>query len=322
MCALVLAVCVSGGGWCAEAVGHWASAEAVREVLAGERTTADAAWWGFDEADATGALQGALDSGAKKVVVPYMGKPWIVRPLQLASHQEVVFAPGVVVLAKAGEFKGKGDSLFTGKNLSDVTLRGYGATLRMRKEDYQGAAYEEAEWRMVFDFMSCRRVTVLGLRLENSGGDGIYLGVSGDGPPYCEDVVVRDVVCDGHHRQGISVVSAVNLLIENCVLSNTAGTEPEAGIDFEPNQPNERLENCVVRNCRMENNSGAGILVYPKHLSRGERAGVDSVRGVLRCGWEGRGAGGGRGAGRGSRGAYRVRGLHGGGRGEGGGVRV
>ncbi|MCP4643709.1 MAG: hypothetical protein GY851_24900, partial [bacterium] len=240
--------------------------KAVEEVASGARTEVNAAWWGFDEEDSTRVLQAAIDSGAKKVVVPYMGAPWVVTPITLRGDLELVFEPGVVVLAKAGEFKGKADCLFKAVNANDVTVRGYGATLRMRKADYQTDAYERAEWRMALDFMGCRRVRVEGLRLESSGGDGIYIGCTKE-LPYCSDVVIRDVVCDDHHRQGISVIGAENLLIENCILSNTRGTAPQAGIDLEPNGPHERLVNCVIRNCIMEANAGAGILVYLKPLS-------------------------------------------------------
>ena len=241
--------------------------KAVDEVKSGQRAEANAAWWGFNAEDSTEYLQAAIDSGARKLVVPYMGREWIARPLKLRGNLEVVFEPGVVVLAKKDEFKGKGDSLFSASDASDITLRGYGAALRMRKKDYQTEPYQKAEWRMALDLSGCRRICVEGLSLESSGGDGIYLGATGN-LPYCEDVVIRDVVCHDNHRQGISVIGAVNLLIENCVLSNTDGTAPQAGIDLEPNGPREKLVNVVVRNTRMQNNSGAGILVYLKNLSR------------------------------------------------------
>jgi len=240
--------------------------QAVEEARSGKRAVANVAWWGFDPDDATRFLQAAIDSGAPKVIVPYMGSPWIITPIKLRSRLELVFEPGVLVLAKKGEFKGKSDSMFEASGAVDITLRGYGATLRMRKKDYQSEAYEKAEWRMVLDFHGCRRVRVEGLRLESSGGDGIYLGTGALG--YCADVVIRDVVCHDNHRQGISVISAVNLLIENCVLANTGGTAPQAGIDFEPNGPNDKLVNCLMRNCVIENNAGAGILIYLKPLSK------------------------------------------------------
>ena len=79
-------------------------------------------------------------------------------------------------------------------------------------------------------------------------------------------MVIRDVVCDRNYRQGISVITAENLLIENCLLKNTAGTAPAAGIDFEPNHASERLVNCVMRNCTIENNQGYAIHVYARPL--------------------------------------------------------
>ncbi|GMV94037.1 MAG: hypothetical protein AMXMBFR82_38150 [Candidatus Hydrogenedentota bacterium] len=242
------------------------NADAIEAVKSGQRADANAAWWGFNSEDATDALQSAIDSGAKTVTVPYMGAPWIVRPIKLRSNLELILEPGVLVLAKAGEFKGKGDSLFTAADATDITIRGYGAVLRMRKSDYQSDAYEKAEWRMGFAFRGCKRILVEGVRVESSGGDGFYIGATGENP-WCEDVTIRDCICDDHHRQGISVISAQNLLIENCVLSGTEGTAPEAGIDLEPNNENERLVNCVIRNCVIENNAGNGILLYLRPLT-------------------------------------------------------
>ena len=246
--------------------GSLANPQAVREVTSGKRADANVAWWGFKAEDSTQFLQAAIDSGARKVIVPYQGAPWIITPVWLRGDLELVFEPGVVVLAKEGAYHGGHDSLFTAFDAHDVTVRGYGATLRMRKKDYQSEAYEKAEWRMVLNFHGCRRIRVEGVRLESSGGDGIYLGCGA--LPYCEDVVIRNVVCHDNHRQGISVIGAVNLLIENCILSGTEGTSPQAGIDLEPDSPESKLVNCVLRNCVIENNAGPGILVYPKHLSR------------------------------------------------------
>jgi len=242
-----------------------ANSQAVQEVMSGTRAEANVAWWGFDADDSTRFLQAAIDSGARKVIVPYRGAPWIITPVKLRSDLELVFEPGVLVLAKKGSFHGGNDSLFAAVDAHDVTVRGYGAMLRMRKQDYQSEAYKKAEWRMALSFVGCRRVRVEGVRLESSGGDGIYLGSAS--LPYCADVVIRDVVCHDNHRQGISVIGAVNLLIENCVLSGTEGTSPQAGIDFEPDGPREKLVNCVMRNCVIENNAGPGILIYPKLLS-------------------------------------------------------
>ena len=41
-------------------------------------------------------------------------------------------------------------------------------------------------------------------------------------------VVIKDVVADDNHRQGMSVISALGLLVENCTFSGTNGTSPMA----------------------------------------------------------------------------------------------
>ncbi len=104
-------------------------------------------------------------SGAEKVIVPYVGSDWIVRPIKLASNQDVVFEPGVVVMAKKGHFKDKLDCLFIIYRGRNVTLRGYGATLRMRKKDYSGKEYKKSQWRHVILFRGATNIKILGLTL-------------------------------------------------------------------------------------------------------------------------------------------------------------
>lgn len=234
---------------------------AIKEVESGERHVAKASWWGYDPEDATKALQASINSGARKVVVENMGTPWIVDKIELASDQELFFEKGVVVLAKRGAFRGTGDSLFTALLKKNVTLTGYGAMLKMWKQDYASKEYVKGEWRMVLCILSCSNVRVSGLTLAESGGDGIYLGVGKKGVTNT-NVRIKDVVCADNYRQGISVISAENLLIENCVLKDTSGTPPMAGIDFEPNESSEKLVNCVMRNCVSENNRGDAYDFY------------------------------------------------------------
>ena len=216
--------------------------------------------FGFDPADSTEILQKALNSGARKIVIDKQASPWITRPLFARSNCEIVFERGVEVVAKKGEYLGKGDSLITLKRLENVKISGYGATLRMHRDDYAAPPYVKAEWRMSINLLSCRNIVIEGLTLLESGGDGVYVGVSGKGP--CQDIVLRDLVCDRQYRQGISVISARNLLIERCVLRNTGGTAPAAGIDFEPNHPNEELADIVMRDCTISDNKGVGLDFY------------------------------------------------------------
>jgi len=240
---------------------HAANPEAVQEVEAGRRAVAYASWWGFDPQDATRALQSALRSKAKKVIIPKMPTAWIVDKIELVGEKEIVFEPGVEVIAKRGAFRGKGDSLFTAWNQSHLKLIGPRATLRMWRADYDQPPYEKAEWRHVLSLRGCSDVLVEGLTLAESGGDGVYLGAGRRGEPN-RNITIRNVVCLNNYRQGISVITAENLLLENVVMRGTRGTPPAAGIDFEPNRPQELLTNCVLRNCVFEDNASFGMHVY------------------------------------------------------------
>jgi hypothetical protein len=239
----------------------------VARVLKGDVKEARASWWGFDPEDATRALQAAIGSHVPRLIVDNVGSPWITDRLVCVSDQEIVFEKGVEVLAKKGAFRGASDALFSLICVTNVTLRGVGATLRMRRADYDAPPYVKAEWRHVLTVKSSVNIRVEGLTLAESGGDGIYLGcVRSEWPN--RDITIRDVVCDRNYRQGISVISAENLLIENTVMRATAGTPPAAGIDFEPNHVGERLKNCVMRNCSTERNQGSGYDFYLPNLTR------------------------------------------------------
>ena len=231
-------------------------------------TEALASWWGYDPEDATDALQAALDSGVKKLTINRMAGPWITRPLNVPSDIEILLADGVELLAKKGAYLGLSDSLLSISQRQNVILRGgEGSVLRMRKSDYHAEPYQKAEWRHGVNIRSSERVTIERLSICDTGGDGIYLGVAKAGVP-CRDIVIRNVVCDGNNRQGISVISADRLLIEDCALINTSGTAPAAGIDFEPNRADEQLTGCVMRRCVFRNNEGCGIALYLPNLNK------------------------------------------------------
>ncbi len=235
----------------------------VAQVAAGTLQEARVSWWGFDPADSTAFLQQAINSKVPRLIVDKMPTPWITNKLTTVSNQEIIFEEGVELVALKGQFQGVTDALVAIRLQENVTLRGLGqgATLRMHKADYHTDAYKKSEWRHGITILSSRNIKIINLSIVESGGDGIYLGIAKRGVPDT-DILIKNVVCDGNNRQGISVIAAVNLLIEDTRLINTSGTAPEAGIDFEPNLPDEPIRNCVLRNCVSENNNGGGYVFY------------------------------------------------------------
>ena len=259
--ATLAAICGTVGTVAAFAV----ETEKTAQAAASERVVASA--FGFDAADSTAFLQAAIDSGARTVVVDKQAGPWVTTPLTLRSDLELVLEEGVEIVAKAGAFLPKGDNLMRAENVENLTIRGEGtgATLRMRKSEYWEAPYEKSEWRHGVAVLSSKNVKIENLRIAETGGDGIYLGVATRGVP-CRDVVIRRVDCVANNRQGISVISVDGLLIEDSVLRDTFGTAPQSGIDFEPNRADEQISNVVMRRVKSINNAGDGFQFYLGNL--------------------------------------------------------
>ena len=52
------------------------------------------------------------------------------------------------------------------------------------------------------------------------------------------------------------------MTIRDGVISNTHGTDPQAGIDLEPNDSTEFLQNIIIENLTTKLNTGYGIDIY------------------------------------------------------------
>lgn len=232
--------------------------------------------FGFNAEDSTEFLQAAFDSGLPEIVIDAKDTPWVTRPLFLRSNQKIVFEKGVVLLAKRREFRQRLDCLVTMDGCRNVEIVGNGAVLRMWREDYvygrdrRGRRYIRSEWRHALAIRGSQQVTIDGLVLEDSGGDGLIISKGrGKDSPLPKDIVIRNCVCDRNHRQGLSIISGINVLVENCVFKNTKGTPPQNGVDVEPDHKDHHCINVVLRNCLSQNNAGKGFEAALSRLRAG-----------------------------------------------------
>ncbi len=216
--------------------------------------------FGYSPIDATLAFQNAINSDADTVVIDAQSSNWIVQPSNFfdLENKVIIFETGVVLEAKSNSFPELSDCLMRLIRCNNISILGYGATFKMQKTEYTNG-----EWRHALSIMNSNDITVEGLILRDSGGDGIY--ISGDTwfgtQLYSENIIVRDCIADNNRRQGMSVCSVQNLLVENCTFQNTVGALPEAGLDIEPFETHHRLVNLVFRECRFVDNFGYGIQV-------------------------------------------------------------
>jgi hypothetical protein len=233
-----------------------------------------------DPTDCTVDIQRAFDDATlTRVTLPSTGAPWPVAPLFIRrSHVVVHIEKGATLEAKAGSFVGTNDCLLTVRGASNVSILAAGATLRMRRP-YLPPAYKAAEWRHVLSIRSATDVTVAGGTLSDSGGDGIMIA-GGDGVSdanFSARVTLRSLTVRRAWRNGLSVISVKGLLVEDCVFEDTSGTNPQFGIDLEPDPtPFGYLEGLVFRRVRLRNNLNGGFTagVYGLVGEPGGREGV------------------------------------------------
>lgn len=119
---------------------------------------------------------------------------------------------------------------------------------------------DKGEWGMGINIINGSNIQVLNPHVQKCWGDGIYLGVRDGG--LNKDITIRGGLIDDNRRNGISIISGNNILIEDIVLSNSSGTPPMAGIDLEPNHNHEELENIRIQRTTAFNNADAGFLIY------------------------------------------------------------
>lgn len=195
-----------------------------------------------DKRDCTVAVQAALSNVAvDEVIIPPAAadEPWAVGPLYIyRSNLRLTLLPKAVLYAKQGEFKKGGDCLLRIRSdmghghVHNVTVLATGATLRMRKMEYVPPDYRKAEWRHTLSILGASDVTVVGGTYLESGGDGIYVDGGGH-TNHSLNVLLSAVTVDSAWRNGLSVISAVNLTVKDSVFKNTNGTNPQCGTVYE-----------------------------------------------------------------------------------------
>lgn len=216
---------------------------------------------GFDPNDNTNFLQYALQEVTEDtIVIDNVGMDWNTGPLWINRNDiTIILEEGVVLSALPGEFD-VFESLINVNDKSNINIIAYNAAFIMNKQEYIDLA--DSEFRHGISLNSATNVLIEGLTILDTGGDGILVTRSfqpNSIKNYCENVLIKNCRFSNNYRQGLSVTSAKDLTILNCEFSETKGTLPEDGIDLEPDNPAERLENILIKDCRIFNNFGNAI---------------------------------------------------------------
>lgn len=230
-------------------------------------STINASTFGYNATNATTAFQAAINSAYDTVVVDLQAADWNVGPSIFTNlaNKTIIFQSGVVLRARPGAFNNIYATLFQLRASTNITIIGYGATFQMNRAEY--ALLNDSEFRHSLMILSCDGVTVRGLTLRESGGDGIYVGAWG-AVPYSEHITIEDVRMIHHYRQGCSITSAQHLVMRRCLFTGTLGTLPESGLDIEPYVATGRATDLVFDHCSFTANNYCGISLVLHYLDQ------------------------------------------------------
>ena len=124
------------------------------------------------------------------------------------------------------------------------------------RDEHTGTA---GEWGMCMELCDCHDTYINNVHCKNGWGDGLYIGVTDDNTPFAnKNIYVTNSVFDNNRRNGISIIHGDNIIIDNCIITNTHGINPQHGIDVEPNTEQEQA-NVTISNCFIGDNWFANI---------------------------------------------------------------
>jgi Right handed beta helix region len=209
-----------------------------------------------DGLDDTAAMQAVLNAvPAQGAMVRIPPGVWNVSAsLKPKSNTHIVLELGATL--KAANINWLDTGVFDLRNVQNVHLSGAGVIDGDKAHNPSGRIFGLVLYNAV-------KVTIRSLTIQNmpgldasggNGGDGIY--VSGTiGTPGSQDVLISGVKLSGNVRQGISLVIARGITVEDSVIENTTGSNPGCGIDLEPNNGTDLVKDVLIRGNRFRDNN-------------------------------------------------------------------
>jgi len=210
--------------------------------------------------DDTNVLQSALNTtAANGQVLRIPAGSYNISPISFPDDSQLVLDAGVTITANSGY--GPLDKMLNIKSRK-VTIAGVEASsviFKMRKAEYAAEhASDGSEYRHCLDIEGASNVTISGISCNQSGGDGLYIGYGAQGQP-SQNVTVSDSIFDQNFRQGWSLISGQHIYVYRCHFTNTSGTNPEAGLDIEPNVPSGVVADVHIEDSFTNGNAGPGV---------------------------------------------------------------
>lgn len=124
----------------------------------------------------------------------------------------------------------------------------------------EGNTSTTGEWGHCVGIYDSRYINIIDCELYNAFGDGIELGAR---EVRIIDPIVKVKNCYIHHcrRQGISILSGLDVEVSHCRIEHIRGVDPQSAIDIEPYFNSQKIGNIYIHDMNIYN-CYAGIEVH------------------------------------------------------------
>lgn len=125
----------------------------------------------------------------------------------------------------------------------------------------------KGEWGFGIDIRGSRNIDIFNANISNCWGDGIVVvktmrnmraGITKDQLLSTEKINIIGGIINNVRRNGITIAGGKDVLIKDLLITNINGTNPMAGIDIEPDDSSNELQNINIENVKI-NNANVGI---------------------------------------------------------------
>ena len=151
------------------------------------------------------------------------------------------------------------NSTATGANTVAVDVSGKsGVSISGLTIDGNRAAFSgvTTEWKHALNARDVTNLALTNVALVNAKGDGLYVGRS---TGHSTGLMALNLNCRNNYRNNLSVIDLSRSRFVNCSFINANGTNPQAGVDLEPNFTTDVLEDIGFTNCISSGNAEAGL---------------------------------------------------------------
>lgn len=116
--------------------------------------------------------------------------------------------------------------------------------------------------------LNSKRVIIQEINGVKCFGDAVYIAKNLSLPyDHNKDITINILNANDNRRQGLSVITVDGLYINGGTISSTKGTNPQCGVDIEPNHNTDVLKNIRINTLKTENNQNSGITIFLNALN-------------------------------------------------------